>query len=372
MTDALTACLQLVHSTARSGKIRDALMHYRDPETAWDALCRLDRSLQPGLKPKLPLLERGRSWLGEAGNHLIAWHDSDYPQVLRQVASPPPFLFVRGRRDLLWHPQIAIVGTRQPSAAGTECAYYFARTLAAQGYTITSGLASGIDAAAHEGALLTGHTIAALATGPDMAFPRGNTGLYRRICETGAVITEHPPGVPALRSHFPARNRIIAALSHGTLVIEAAIRSGALITARLAAELGKEVMAVPGSVHNPVAYGCHQLIREGAFLVEQPEEVRHILGCSLVGSASVLPPDAQSPQKPATDRPDALRLNAEQQQVWQALGHDAVAIDTLCLRTGLTAADISSILIGMELSGWVENRFGRYHRGMQDAPSARG
>lgn len=372
MTDNALACLQLIHSTARSGKIREALLHYRDSAAAWEALCRLDRSLLPGLKAKQALLQRGRAWLGETGNHVIAWQDADYPPALRQTASPPPFLFVRGRRDLLWHPQIAIVGTRQPSAAGAECAHYFARTLAAQGYTVTSGLATGIDAAAHEGALLSGHTIAALATGPDLAFPRSNAALYRRICETGAVITEHPPGVPALRSHFPARNRIIAALSQGTLVIEAAIRSGALITARLAAELGKEVMAVPGSIHNPVAYGCHQLIREGAFLVEQPEEVRHILGCSLNGPMPRTPADAHLPPKAAQGTPPTSQLNAAQQQVWQALGHDAVAIDTLCLRTGLTAADISSILVGMELSGWVENRFGRYHRGMTVAPSARG
>ena len=372
MTDAPLACLQLIHSTARSGKIRDALMHYRNSAMAWEALCQLDRSLKSGLKPKQALLDRGRTWLETPGNHVIAWHEPDYPPPLRQTASPPPFLFVRGRRDLLWHPQIAIVGTRQPSAAGTECAHYFARTLAAQGYTITSGLASGIDAAAHEGALLNGHTIAALATGPDLAFPRSNAALYRRICETGAVITEHPPGVPALRCHFPARNRIIAALSQGTLVIEAAIRSGALITARLAAEFGKEVMAVPGSIHNPVAYGCHQLIREGAFLVEQPEEVRHILGCSLNSMSAETTATAHLSPKPALDRPVPSQLNAQQQQVWQALGHDSVAIDTLCTRTGLTAADISSILVGMELSGWVENRFGRYHRGMPDAPSARG
>lgn len=372
MTDTALACLQLIHSSARSGKIREALTHYRDPVSAWQALCRLDRSLISGLQSKQTLLERGQSWLAGPGNHIIAWHDSDYPPALRQADSPPPFLFLRGRRDLLWHPQIAIVGTRQPSAAGAECAHYFARTLAAQGYTITSGLASGIDAAAHEGALLTGHTIAALATGPDLAFPRSNAALYRRICEAGAVITEHPPGVPALRSHFPARNRIIAALSLGTLVIEAAIRSGALITARLAAELGREVMAVPGSIHNPVAYGCHQLIREGAFLVEQPEEVRHILGCSLNTALAGSPENAHIAQKPVLSEPEPIRLNSAQQQIWQALGHDAVAIDVLCLRTGLTAADISSILMGMELAGWVENRFGRYHRRMPDAPSARG
>lgn len=348
-------------------------MHYCDPAMAWQALCQFDHTLHAGLKPKQALLERGQAWLAAANNHLIAWHDTDYPPALRHAASPPPFLFLRGRRELLWHPQIAIVGTRQPSAAGTECAHYFARTLAAQGYVITSGLASGIDTAAHEGALHSGHTIAALATGPDQVFPRSNQTLYQRICETGAVITEHPPGIPALRSHFPARNRIIAALSQGTVVIEAAIRSGALITARRAAELGKDVMAVPGSIHNPMAYGCHQLIREGAFLVEQPEEVQHILACSsLNGASSPGLTNAQSPAPLTAAAPDLGSLNAGQQQLWQALGHDTVAIDTLCLRTGLTAAEISSILVGMELSGWVENRFGRYHRRTQGAPSARG
>ena len=182
------------------------------------------------------------------------------------------------------------------------------------------------------------------------------------IVENGAVITEHPPGVPALRSHFPARNRLIAGLSQGTLVIEAAIRSGALITARLAAELGKEVMAVPGSIHNPMAFGCHQLIREGAYLVEQPEEVSHILASSSYNQQTFDPNLAQRTQARALCSPSKEQLNAQQQQVWQALGHDTVAIDTICVRTGLTAADISSILVGMELSGWVENQFGRYHR----------
>ena len=359
-TDAVAA-LKLTHSNVRSGLVREALQHFRNPREAWQAIRQRERSAETGLKQKSALLERGLAWLDEAGSHLIGWHDDDYPAVLRHVPSPPPFLFLRGRKDLLWHPQIAIVGTRKPSAAGLEAAQHFAAHLAQQGYTVTSGLATGIDAAAHDAALRAGTTIAALATGPDIAFPRGNEALYERICQSGTVITEHPPGVPALRCHFPARNRLIAGLAQGTLVIEAAIRSGALITARLAAEMGKEVMAVPGSIRNPVAYGCHQLIREGAFLVAQPEEVAHILRAS----RSMPEPCRKTAQTAANPPPEAIppaSLNAAQQQVWQALGHDCVAIDGLCLRTGLTAADISSILVGMEISGWVENQLGRYQR----------
>ena len=359
-TDAFAA-LKLTHSNARSGLIREALLHFRNPREAWLAIRHRERSAEIDLKRKTALLDRGLAWLEESDSHLIAWHDDDYPASLRHVPSPPPFLFLRGRKDLLWHPQIAIVGTRKPSAGGLEAAQQFAAYMTSQGYTVTSGLATGIDAAAHDAALRTGTTIAALATGPDMAFPRNNEALYERICQSGTVITEHPPGVPALRCHFPARNRLIAGLAQGTLVIEAAIRSGALITARLAAEMGKEVMAVPGSIRNPVTYGCHQLIREGAYLVAQPEEVEHILRSSRQLAVPHPKPAHAAPKPPLEARqPDSL--NTAQQQVWQALGHDCVSIDSLCQRTGLTAADISSILVGMEISGWVENQLGRYHR----------
>lgn len=359
-SDAL-ASLKLAHSNARSNAVRDALMHFRSPREAWNAIRQRERSVEIALKPKSALLDRGLAWLDDNDSHLIGWHDDDYPTNLRHVPSPPPFLFVRGRKDLLWHPQIAIVGTRKPSASGLEATHQFAAYLARQGYTVTSGLASGIDAAAHDAALQAGTTIAALATGPDMAFPRSNEALYDRICGSGTVITEHPPGVPALRCHFPARNRLIAGLAQGTLVIEAAIRSGALITARLTAELGKDVMAVPGSIRNPVAYGCHQLIREGAFLVAQPEEVEHILR-SCRQPAAAHPETAHAAPNPPPEAIEPPSLNAAQQQLWQALGHDCMAIDSLCQRTGLTAADISSILVGMEISGWVENQLGRYQR----------
>jgi DNA processing protein len=362
MTNDAQACFNLILSPAKSSQVREALSHYLCPIEAWRALSQMNRALSLGLKSQGKLIDRGLDWLQQANCHMIAWHHEDYPATLRQVACPPPFLFVQGSKELLWHRQVGIVGSRQPSASGLECAHYFAQHLAANGFAITSGLARGIDASAHHGALSTGQTIAALATGPDLAFPRSNQDLYENILENGAVITEHPPGVPALRSHFPARNRLIAGLSQGTLVIEAAIRSGALITARLAAELGKEVMAVPGSIHNPMAFGCHQLIREGAYLVEQPEEVAHILASSNFNQQKFDPNFAQRTQVRALSSPVMSQLNAQQQQVWQALGHDTVAIDTLCVRTGLTAADISSILVGMELSRWVENQFGRYHR----------
>ena len=359
-SDALSA-MKLAHCNVRSVMVRDALQHFQNPGEAWHAIRHRERSAESGLGQKSSLLDRGLAWLEEHDSHLIAWHDDDYPSSLRHVSSPPPFLFVRGRRDLLWHPQIAIVGTRNPSAGGLEAAQQFAGYLAAQGYVVTSGLATGIDAAAHAAALQSGTTIAVLATGPDLAFPRSNGPLYQRICENGTVITEHPPGVPALRCHFPARNRLIAGLAQATLVIEAAIRSGALITARLTVELGKDVMAVPGSIRNPVAFGCHQLIREGAYLVAQPEEVEYILRSSQYCSPA-LPKTAHTVPKAAVVCIEPASLNTAQQQVWQALGHDCVGIDSLCQRTGLTAADISSILVGMEISGWVATQLGRYHR----------
>lgn len=369
--DPLNA-LYLHFCAAKSAQVREALAHFRCPNEAWRALSQSQRSLSINTKKQHAQIDRALKWLNHHRNHMIGWHQDEYPQSLRQVDSPPPFLFITGSLELLWHPQIAIVGSRQPSSSGIECAYHFAQCLAHKGYTITSGLARGIDTSAHDGALSHGKTIAALATGPDMVFPSSNRELYEQIAESGTLITEHAPGIPALRSHFPARNRIIAGLSQGTLVIEAAIRSGALITARIAAELNKEVMAVPGSIHNPMAYGCHQLIREGAFLVEQPDEVAHILSCSTSNNGFQHLISAQNAPFRAEVSFNIEQLNVQQQQIWQALGHDNVSIDTICLRTALTAADISSILVGMELSGWVENQFGRYHRCNQGTPSARG
>jgi DNA processing protein len=314
--------------------------------------------------PDAGQLEADLRWLATPGHHLIGWHDPDYPALLRRVASAPAALFVAGDRDLLWHPQVAVVGSRRPSAGGRDRARRFAEAFTAAGCVVTSGLAAGIDAAAHEGALARGRTVAVVATGLDRCYPASNRKLMARIAAEGAVVSEHPPGTPAIASQFPSRNRIVAGLSLGTLVVEAAHRSGALISARLAAEAGREVFAIPGSVDNPLARGCHRLIREGAALVESPEEVLAALGpvaSSLadtlrgrLGGAAGPGPGSTGPSPPPAD-PDHNRL-------WSALGHDPTGMDTLAERTGLTVASLSSMLLLMELEGRVIADNGRYSR----------
>ncbi len=327
----------------------------------------------------LPALARSREWLRQPGHRLIGWHDPDYPALLRRIASPPLALFVAGEPGLLWHPGVAVVGSRNPSAGGRDNARHFARDLARSGLSVISGLAAGVDRAAHEAALdANGLTVAVLGTGPDVPYPKTHAALLARIAAQGAVVSEHPPGTEALREHFPSRNRIIAGLALGTLVVEAASRSGALITARLAAEAGREVFAIPGSIHNPMARGCHRLIRDGAALIESADEViaalapwaatlaehlrRHPAGPISPSSQSM--PMTSSLQREiadtgiciATDNDSAYHL------LWQALGHDPTDMDRLAERTGLTPATLSSMLLVMELQGRVTADHGRYCR----------
>ncbi|GAA4790536.1 DNA-processing protein DprA [Lysobacter hankyongensis] len=318
-----------------------------------------------GLDPVL--LARCRDWLRQPGHHLIGWHDPDYPPLLRRAGSPPLALFVAGDPSLLWHPAVAVVGSRGPTAGGRDNARAFSRALAAAGFAVGSGLAAGVDRAAHEAALeVGGITIAVLGTGPDVPYPQEHAGLMARIATEGAVVSEHPPGTAARREHFPSRNRILAGLSLGTLVIEAAGRSGALITARLAADAGREVFAVPGSIHNPMARGCHRLIRDGAALVESADEVIAALGTwagalrgelrRRLGAAGQVDKDGTAAPVPAVqDDPAHHRL-------WRALGHDPSTMDQLAERTGLTAAALSSMLLNMELQGRVAVEHGRYSR----------
>ena len=308
-------------------------------------------------------------WLAAPGHRLIGWHDPDYPPLLRRAGSPPLALFVAGDPNLLWHPSVAVVGSRSPTAGGRDNARDFARALVRAGFCVASGLAAGIDRAAHEAALASnGPTVAVLGTGPDVAYPSGHAELLRRVAVHGAAISEHPPGTQARREHFPSRNRILAGLSLGTLVIEAATRSGALITARLAADAGREVFAVPGSIHNPMARGCHRLIRDGAALVETSDEVIGALGAW----AGALRADLQ--RRLAAGRPAAsgdLRIapsgtpaqaDPGHHRLWNALGHDPTDMDQLVERTGLTAATLSSMLLVMELQGRVAVEHGRYSR----------
>ncbi|WP_202845472.1 DNA-processing protein DprA [Luteimonas saliphila] len=309
-----------------------------------------------------------RDWLAKPGHRLIGWHDPDYPALLRRIQSPPLALFSAGDANLLWHPAVAVVGTRAPTAGGRDHAREFALAIARAGFAVCSGLAAGIDTAAHLAALAgDGATIAVLGSGVDVPYPRANAGLHRDIEARGLVVSEHPPGTAARREHFPARNRIIAGLALGTVVIEAAQRSGALITARLAADAGREVFAVPGSIRNPLARGCHRLIRDGATLVEAADEVTAALAPVAQSLADALRRRLQAPicdpagasavpvGAPRQDDPDYQRL-------WSAIGHDPSPMDQLLERTGLTTAELSSMLLVMELDGRIVLEHGRYYR----------
>ena len=322
-------------------------------------------------EPDRARLDADLDWLAQPHHHLVTWDTADYPDLLRGSPQAPAALFVAGDPNLLWHAQIAIVGSRNPSDGGRANARDFARTLAKSGLLVTSGLAEGIDAAAHRAALDVGRpTLAVIATGPDLVYPVKNRALSADIAEHGAIVSEFPPGTEARREHFPRRNRIIAGLSLGTLVVEAAMRSGALITARLAAEAGREVFALPGSIHNPMAKGCHRLIRDGAALVESVPEIVEALAPHAGQLAGALrsrldaSPASSTGAASSTSMVDGLRSHQDADpdyvRLLAALGHDPVAIDLLAERTGLTVEALSSMLLLMELDGRVSAAHGRY------------
>jgi len=297
--------------------------------------------------PDERIVEPDLAWLEEPNNHLLTLHSENYPPLLNQLPDPPPLLFVKGDPDLLSTPQLAIVGSRNPTPSGSETAFEFARHLSACGLTITSGLALGIDAAAHRGALRErGSTIAVTGTGLDRVYPARHRELAHEIAERGALVSEFPVGTPPTKTNFPRRNRIIAGLSLGTLVVEAALHSGSLITARLAAEQGKEVFAIPGSIHNPLAKGCHRLIREGAKLVETGNDILE----ELAGTLPSMMENHHSTEQAATDD---VELNSEYTRLLEAMGHDPVTVDTLVERSGLTTEEVSSMLLVLELQDHV-------------------
>ena len=287
------------------------------------------------------------------------WHQLRRSPLLRQSPDPPALLYVRGDATILGEPQLAMVGSRNPTAGGLATAREFASCFANAGLTITSGLALGIDAACHEGALAArGPTVAVLGCGLDQVYPREHQALAERIAAQGALVSEFPPGQKPLPACFPQRNRIIAALSHGTLVVEAAQRSGSLITARLAGEAGREVFAIPSSIHNPLARGCHQLIRQGAKLVERPEDVLAELRISL--SAQLLAAELGAPPVGAVG---ASLLDKEYKILLDALAFEPASVDSLIERTGMNSESIASMLLILELDGRVApHPGGRYSR----------
>jgi DNA processing protein len=293
-------------------------------------------------------------WLGGEDRHLVTWGSRTYPPLLASIPDAPLALFVEGNPAALSLPQLAIVGSRNPTSLGRDTAEQFARHLAVAGLAITSGLALGIDAAGHRGALQAGGpTIAVLGCGLDAIYPREHTGLAREVALSGALVSDLPTGTPPLRHHFPRRNRIISGLSVGTLVVEAALQSGSLITARLAGEQGREVFAIPGSIHNALARGCHRLIRQGAKLVETADDIFAELGALCAGlraGAGAEAPDSQEVSGPALDKDYEILLDA--------LGFAPAGIDTLVARTGFAADAVASMLLILELDGRVAQQHG--------------
>jgi DNA processing protein len=300
-------------------------------------------------------VEADLEWAARSGNHLVCYLDDAYPALLRQIPDLPALLYVRGNPDLLMLPQIAMVGSRNCTPGGAQNAFEFAMQCAAAGLVVTSGLALGIDSAAHRGALeIGGATVAVTGTGADRVYPSRNRRLAEAIVEHGALVSEFPLGTGARAANFPQRNRIISGLSIATLVIEAASRSGSLITARLAAEQGREVFALPGSIHNPQARGCHRLIRDGATLVESAADLGTELG-SLY--------DFASGQRQAAREDGLAALDREHRALLEDIGYDPVHCDLLLQRSGLTMDKLSSMLVELELSDLIQSApGGRYVR----------
>jgi DNA processing protein len=306
--------------------------------------------------PQQPAIERDLAWRAQPGNPILVITDPRYPPLLRQLPDAPPLLYVHGDPGLLCAPQLAMVGSRNPTPAGQQTATDFARHLAAAGLVITSGLAAGIDAASHLGALdAGGRTIAVTGTGLDRVYPAGNRALARRIAGQGALVSEFPLGTPPLAENFPRRNRILSGLSLGTLVVEAALRSGSLITARCATEQGREVFAIPGSIHNTLARGCHALIRQGAKLVETAADILEELG-PLAASVDTDPVSA-----PGTEPAEDWLPAPEYSQLLDFMGFDLIPIDALVHRSGLTPAEVSSMLLQLELAGYVASSPGGHY-----------
>lgn len=307
--------------------------------------------------PDWEQVENDLAWLQESHRHFIPISSDHYPKLLRNIPDPPIGLFAQGDIDILNLPQIAIVGSRNPSASGLETAKAFASFLGQSGLAITSGMAMGIDGAAHSGALSAGApTIAVAGTGLDRVYPAQHQTLAHEIANTGCLVSEYPPGTPAIPGNFPKRNRIISGLSIGTLVVEAALRSGSLITARLALEQGREIFAIPGSIHNPLARGCHNLIRQGAKLVETAEDIIEELS-SLFASL----PDSNLDTSLNNNEENASnQLDPDYHKLLENMGFDPISTDHLIARTGFSAAAVSSMLLLLELEGHVSSAPGGY------------
>jgi DNA processing protein len=332
--------LSLVRGLGGEGA-RRLLMEFGSPEAVYAAPI---RSLKSIVKSEIASqigngiadedIAPALAWLADDNNHIVTLADSDYPQALLNIPDPPLLLYVKGRLDLLNQPALAVVGSRNATPQGIHNAEAFARSLSDAGLCIISGMAQGIDAAAHRGALPgRGNSIAIVGTGLDKVYPAANRELAHMLAKQGSLISEFPLGTPPLAANFPRRNRLISGMSLGCLVVEASLQSGSLITARLALEQGREVFAIPGSIHAPQSKGCHALLKQGAKLAETAQDILEELGGQLV--ATVQPADSIAAGSVLLDH----------------LGYDPVDVDTLCARSGLTIAELSAMLLTLELEG---------------------
>ena len=304
--------------------------------------------------PSVEGIAADERWLAGPRRQLVTWGSPSYPSLLAAISDAPLVLFVEGDAAALSLPQLAVVGSRNPTPIGRDTAAQFAAHLAMAGFAIVSGLALGIDAAAHRGALDGGgHTIAVLGCGLDRIYPPENATLSRQVVDCGALVSDLPTGTAPIKQHFPRRNRLISGLSVGTLVVEAALRSGSLITARLAAEQGREVFAIPGSIHSPLSRGCHRLIRQGAKLVETADDIFTELGALLAG----LRP-ASRPEGPDGHQDSGHALDKDHEILLDALGFESAAVDDLVVRTGFEAGAVSSMLLILELEGRIAQQPG--------------
>lgn len=357
-SDSLAAWLRLTLAPGIGGETQRALLSaFGLPENIFSASAgTLARAIPRAAAERLldresaGAVESALAWAQEPGNRILTLAEPDYPQRLLEIADPPTLLYVKGRVELLNAPALAVVGSRNATPQGSSNAEAFAAALADAGLTIVSGLALGIDAAAHRGGLRgAGSTIAVIGTGIDRVYPAKNQELARNIAERGAIVSEFPLGTPALKENFPRRNRIISGLARGCLVVEAAERSGSLITARLAGEQGRDVFAIPGSIHSPLSKGCHRLIKQGAKLVDDARDILDEIGVASVAASKDTAPGPE---------PDAAT-----RALFEGMGFDPCDIDTLAARSGLTAERLYAMLLQLELDGRVASLpGGRFQR----------
>jgi len=342
-------------------KIYQLLNHFTEMKSLFDAstsdLASLNltpQEIHAIHNPNWRSIENDLKWCEQNHCQILTATDSEYPPLLKELNDAPIILFLRGQQEFLTKPQIAIVGSRNPTPTGREIAEQWAYTLSQSGFVITSGLALGIDAASHRGALNANQpTIAVTGSGLKKIYPYSNTQLSQEIITKGLLLSEFPPSIPPVAHHFPRRNRIISGLSLGVLVIEAALKSGSLITARFAAEQGREVFAIPGSIHNPLARGCHYLIQQGAKLVEKAEDILEELKLyAPTKSGEVIEKNTNA----------ELKLSASERQLLGFMSYETTSLDSLSIRSGLTVEEVSSMLLPLELRGYVKIVLGGYSR----------